>query len=133
MHKILSRSSKIGVWWELSRKQIVGPPFFEETINAESYPHLLAKLIAVLEDNERNWWLQLDGQIAHPEKTTAFLQNFFGDRIAGRSFGGHDHQTFTLPDFFLCGFRKESVYSNKQISVEDPEHNNEQAVAGAGK
>ena len=104
MHEIPSHSSKFGVRSSLSRKQIVKPSFFEETINVENYPRLLIQYIFLSEDNERNWWFQQDGEIAHTSKTTAFLQEFFGDRIMGRGFGHHDHQTLRYLTTFCVDF-----------------------------
>jgi hypothetical protein len=57
-------SVEIGVWCAISRKRIVGPLFFGETINAERYQNLLTQFIALLEENERDCWLQQDGVFA---------------------------------------------------------------------
>jgi hypothetical protein len=44
----------------VSRKRIVAPLFFEETITAGSYPHLLTQFVALLEKNTRDCWFQQD-------------------------------------------------------------------------
>jgi hypothetical protein len=83
MYEIPSHSSKFGVRYSLSRKQIARPSFFEETINAGIYPHLLTKFIALLKDNERNCLFQQDGEIDHTAKRTAFLQDFSVIALSG--------------------------------------------------
>jgi hypothetical protein len=39
---------KIGMWCAISRRQIIGPLFFETSINAETYQELIQQFIAVL-------------------------------------------------------------------------------------
>jgi hypothetical protein len=58
--------------------------FFEEAVIAENYVNPLTQFIAVLENNERDYWLQQDGMTAHTVKITAFLQDFLRSRIVGR-------------------------------------------------
>jgi hypothetical protein len=86
-------SVKIGVWCAISRKRIVGPLFFEETINAERYQNLLTQFIALLEENERDCCLQQDGATPHTANTTTFLQEFFGSSLLGVASGLHDPPT----------------------------------------
>jgi hypothetical protein len=58
--------------------------FFDETINAERYKNLLTHFIALLEENEKDCWLQQDGATPHTANTTTtFLQEFFGKRVIG--------------------------------------------------
>jgi hypothetical protein len=58
---------------------MVGPLFFDETINAERYQNFLTKFIALPEENERDCWLRQDGATPHTANTTTnFLQEFFG-------------------------------------------------------
>jgi hypothetical protein len=60
--------------------------FFEGKINAERYQNLLTNFIYLLEENERDSWLQHDRMTAHTANTTALLQEFFGERIAALGF-----------------------------------------------
>jgi hypothetical protein len=82
-----------------------------------------------LEENERNWWFQRDGATAYAANTTtALLQEFFGESIVGRGLWPPRSPDFTPPDFFMWGFLKERVYSNKPRSLEELKHNTEQTV-----
>jgi hypothetical protein len=65
----------------------------------------LNQFIALLGQNERGCWCQQDGATTNTVETrTAFLQDFFGGRIAGRGFA-HKKPTsdLTPPDFFFMG------------------------------
>jgi hypothetical protein len=45
---------KIGVWYAISRRRIIGPLFFETSINAEAYQELIQQFIAMLQVDECN-------------------------------------------------------------------------------
>jgi hypothetical protein len=93
-------SVKIGVWCVISRKRIIGPLFFDETINAERYQNLLTQFIALLEENERDCWLQQDGATPHTANTTTtFLQEFFGERVIGGGLWPPRSPDLSSPDF----------------------------------
>jgi hypothetical protein len=48
----------VGVWRAISWHQIIGPLFFETSINAEAYQELIQQFIALLKVDERNCWFQ---------------------------------------------------------------------------
>jgi len=68
--EILGIRQRLVFWYEMSRKRIVGPLFFEETIIAENYLDLLNKFIALLQQIQRGCWFQQDWSAASIEKTT---------------------------------------------------------------
>ena len=108
MYEIPSNSSKFGVRCSLSRKQIVRPSFFEEAIYAEiCWPSSLF------------YWKTMNGtdgfsKMDRSANRTAFLQNFFGDRIIGLGFGHHDHQTFRYMTSFCVDFLKKQFTAIKK-------------------
>jgi hypothetical protein len=57
-HEVPLHSQKIGCWCAISRKQIVGPIFFSETVTAEKYQEIIMKFISLLNEEERFCWLQ---------------------------------------------------------------------------
>jgi hypothetical protein len=61
--------------------------------------------------------------------TTALLQEYSGECAVGRGLWPPRCPNFTPPDFFLCGFLKERVYSNNPGNLEELKHNIEQPVA----
>ncbi|GLV41775.1 hypothetical protein CBL_12064 [Carabus blaptoides fortunei] len=63
---------KIGVWVAVSRRRIIGPIFFNETIKAERYRSIiLDPFIEQLHDDElANGYFQQDGATAHTANAT---------------------------------------------------------------
>jgi hypothetical protein len=54
LHEDRLHSSKIGVWFVVSRKQLAGSSIFEETVTAENYPNILPQFVTLLEQNKRD-------------------------------------------------------------------------------
>lgn len=105
---------KVGVWCALSQHRVVGPIFFDESVNAERYQEIMQNFIALLNSNERRAWFQQDNAPAHTaNSTTCFLNEFFEDRVIGRGRWPARSPDLSPVDFFLWGYLKEKVYRNK--------------------
>lgn len=75
---------KIGVWIAVSRRRIIGPIFFNFTINAERYRNnILNEFFQQLHEDElQNGYFQQDGATAHTTRETiAFLREFLDNRL----------------------------------------------------
>jgi hypothetical protein len=49
----------LGVWLAMSRQHVVGPSFFEETVNSKCYCSMLYDFIGLLEEDEITYsWFQ---------------------------------------------------------------------------
>jgi hypothetical protein len=75
---------KVGVWIAVSRRRLIGPIFFHETINATRYrEQILEIFINQLDDEElQNGYFQHDGATAHTtQENLVYLQQFYGNRI----------------------------------------------------
>lgn len=71
----------------VSRKRIVGLPFFEEKIGVKKYQNIVAQLLTQLEENERDFSFYKDWAKAHTAKaTTDFMQEFFCDGLVRSGF-----------------------------------------------
>jgi len=55
---------KVGVWCAISRRRIVRPLFFHNTIDGTVYRELITQFITLLNTDERVCWFQQDGQHA---------------------------------------------------------------------
>jgi hypothetical protein len=94
---------KIGVWCAISRHRIIGPLFFETSINAEAYQELIQQFIALLQVDERNCWLQQDNATAHTAASImVILHEFFGENVISKGLWPPRSPDLTSPDFF-CG------------------------------
>jgi hypothetical protein len=68
---------QIGVWFAISRGQIIGPLFFETSINAEAYQELIQQFIALLQVDKCNCWFQQDNATAHTVASTMKILHEF--------------------------------------------------------
>jgi hypothetical protein len=80
----------------------VGQLFFEEIITTQNYLSLLTQFIALLEENVRDCRFQQDGaNTLTAETRTAFLQDFFGDRIVTCGLWPPESPDLTPSEFIL--------------------------------
>jgi len=99
----------------MSRRHIVGPIFFSETLNFQWYcDNIVYPFIAQLKEDEIDKaYFQQDGVTAHMSK--ALLDDVFADRRVWppRS------PDLSPPDFLLWGAMKNLVYSNNSHTTDD--------------
>jgi hypothetical protein len=108
--------SKIGVWIAVSRRRLIGPIFFNGTINGQRYrEQILEPFINELDDEEvQTGYFQHDGATAHTARETLnYLQEFYDDGIISRNL----HPAWpprspdlTPLDFSIFGYLKNSVF-----------------------
>lgn len=108
------------VWCGIYNRQIIGPYFFEETINGQVYLRFLKTYLYnnVLEDmpleERRNLYFQQDGAPPHYAVSVRnWLNQNFNNRWIGR--GGPvtwppRSPDFSACDFFLWGYLKQTVF-----------------------
>lgn len=101
---------KVGVWVAMSRRRIIGPIFFYDTINAERYQTLLLQpFIDQLHDDElTGGYFQQDSATAHTAHTSIqFLEQFFPGRLISRGIWPSRSPDLTPLDFFfISSFKK---------------------------
>lgn len=124
LHERPLHCQKTGVWCALSRRRIVGPLFFETTVNSVVYQDIITQFIALLEEDERYCWLQQDGATCHTSnETMRFLREFFGERLISKGLWPPRSPDLTPADFFLWGHLKEKVYKNNPHTLEELKRN----------
>jgi hypothetical protein len=107
---------KIGVWVAMSRRRIIGPIFFNETITAERYRNQILKVFInqLHEDELQTGYFQQDGAPPHvAHQTINYLQEFFGGRLANRDRWPPRSPDLTPLDFNLLGSLKTKVFRNR--------------------
>jgi hypothetical protein len=120
---------KIGMWCAISRCRIIGPLFFETTINAEAYQELIQHFIAMLQVDERNCWFQQDSATAHTAvATTGILHEFFGKNVISKGVWSPRSPDLTSPDFFLSSSLKDTVYRSKPQDLKQLKMNITRAI-----
>jgi hypothetical protein len=104
-------SLKDGLWCSVSRRRIIGPIFFSETITAERYQELIMNSISLSEVDEQDCWFQQDGATAKTANSAMQMSSeCFADRIISRNLWPPRSPDLPSPDFYLWGLLKENVY-----------------------
>ena len=120
-------SPKTTVWCGISRKRIIGPFFFRQTVNQENYREMiqncfLPSLHEADPDSLEFAYFQQDGATPHTAKRTMeFLREKFGDRLIAKGFWPPRSPDLTPPDFFLWGYLKSRVYSTSPSTLDELE------------
>lgn len=113
---------KVGVWAGISRRRIIGPIFFEGTINGERYKtQILETIINQMHDDElQRGYFQQDGATAHTTRgNLTYLAEFFEDRVISRDLWPPRSPDLTPPDFFLWGYLKNKIFRNRMHDIEE--------------
>ena len=122
---------KVTVWCGVTSSRIIGPYFFEdsdgntETVNGNRYRQMLQEyLFHEMEDmNTENIWFQQDGATAHTARETMdMLRTHFPNRVISR-FGDVPwpprSPDLSPPEFFLWGYLKGKVYTDKPNTLQE--------------
>lgn len=115
---------KVGVWTAISRRRIVGPIFFYETINAERYRTLILEpFLEQLHDDELQvGYFQQDGATAHTARATIqFLEQFYGNRLISAGLWPARSPDLTPLDYFLFGHLKNTIFKTAIHTIEELE------------
>jgi hypothetical protein len=106
---------KIGVWCAITASRIVGPIFFENTINSERYvTDILGPFFdSITEEKKRHGYFMQDGATAHTATYSInALNEMFENRLISRGLWPSVSPDLSLCDFYLWGNLKDIVYSN---------------------
>jgi len=118
-------SPKVTVWMGVATWGVIGPYFFDGTVNGESYRQLLTEFVRPELTRRRKLsrtWFQQDGATSHTARETMnCLRRMFGSRLISKN-----AETVWPPrspdlstcDYFLWGYLKSRVYKNKPRSLE---------------
>jgi len=122
VHEIPLHDQKIGVWCAISRTKIIGPIFFQDTVNSERYiANILRPFFDQLTDYEKqNGTFQQDNATAHTAHASmAAIREVFEDRIISRNRWPARSPDLNPCDFFLWGFLKAKVYENNPHTLDE--------------
>lgn len=114
---------KIGIWVAVSRRRILGPIFFRETVTAERYRGFLEEAIGQMHDDElTTGYFQQDGATAHTANATIeHLETYYGDRVISRGLWPPRSPDLTPLDYYLFGRIKNNIFKNRIHTIEELE------------
>jgi hypothetical protein len=124
-------SMKVGVWCAMSRTRIVGPIFFDTTLNTDLYLDIFHQFVNQLDDLElTNAYFQQDGATCHTSRRAlAEIASFFQDRVVSKGLWPPRSPDLTPLDFFLWGMLKGKVYANKPSTIDELKSNISNEIA----
>jgi hypothetical protein len=115
-HEAVLHPVKVSVWCALSAGRILGPLFFNKTINCERYVQvILGQFFPDVAEEERFCgWFQQDSATAYTARTISMqaLSDVFGDRIISSVIWPARLPDLNPCDFFFWGCLKDNVYSS---------------------
>ena len=97
-------SIKVRVWCAMSRRRIIGPIFFTQTITAERYRNeLLRSFVHKLNEEEKIFaYFQQDGATAHAANSTSrFLNDIFQTRVISKGIWPPRSPDLSVLDFYF--------------------------------
>jgi hypothetical protein len=132
---------RVTVWCAIWAGGIIGPYFFEDargnavTVNGDRYRDMLENFLVPELDQLglQHMWFQQDGATSHTARATIqILREIFPGRIMSKS-GDIDwpprSPDLTAPDFFLWGYLKGKVYTNKPNTIPILKNNIQNEIA----
>ena len=125
-------SLKVGVWCAMSRRRIVGPIFFTETVTAERYCNeIIASFVNELTDDEKTTaYFQQDGATAHTANSSLrCLGEIFQTRIISKGIWPPRSPDLSVLDFYLWGAVKQKVYRSKPQDLHELRDSIRQQIA----
>ncbi|XP_031333083.1 uncharacterized protein LOC116163333 [Photinus pyralis] len=106
----------------MSRRRIIGPIFFNDTITAERYrTQILDTFLNQLHDDEiREGYFQQDGATAHTARATLqYLEQFYDNRLISKGLWPPRSPDLTPLDFFLFPTLKNNVFRNRLHTLDE--------------
>jgi hypothetical protein len=86
---------KVGVWCAISRRRIIGPIFFEDTVNTQVYVNIFDTFVNQLDDEElQRGFFQQDGATFNTSNDSiAEIESFLSTESSPKDCGHHDDLT----------------------------------------
>ncbi len=111
---------KIGVWYSMFRKRIVGTIFFTSTITGDVYQDIIQQFVSQLEKSESRCWLQQGNACPHVSTNAmSFLLKFFNDCLISTNLWPPCSPDLSRLDFFLWSYSKNRCYMTALQNIKE--------------
>lgn len=116
------KPAQVLVWCAMSSNKIIGPFFFDSTVNASNYLKMLQEFFLPKHKKQklyRSYYFQQDGAPAHRAKPVqTWLEEQFGPMFLKKDTWPPRSPDLNPCDFFLWGYLKDKVYAKRSESIE---------------
>jgi hypothetical protein len=114
LHEQPLHDQKIGVWCGVSATRIIGPIFFDSTVNTDVYLAILEKCYSQLIEQEREYcFFQKDGATNYASdcerSLTRVHEMFTAERTVSKGLWPPRSPDLSICDFYLWGYLKGRV------------------------
>ena len=126
IHEVPLHDQKIGVWCAVTAERIIGPIFFDDTINSDRYRrNILEPFFQQLTDDELRYaYFQQDSATAHTaHNSLQDIEAVFDDRVISKGLWPPRSPDLTLCDFYLWGTLKNKDYRNNPHTMDELKNN----------
>jgi hypothetical protein len=134
--EVHSHDPKVGVWCAVSARKVIGPVFFEETINSYRYVELilLPFFQGLTEEEKLYGYFMQDGTMAHTaDFSVAVLEEVFGERLITCGLWPPRSPDLNPCDYYLWGTLKDRVYVNNPHSLQELKENIQREIADVSR
>lgn len=126
IHEVPLHDQKIGVWCAVLASRVIGPIFFDTTVNTDVYLTILDDFAQQLTEEEREYcFFQQDGATCHTsERSLARVHELFtAERTVSKDLWPPRSPDLSTCDFYLWGMLKERVYQNNPHTIDELKEN----------
>jgi predicted transcriptional regulator len=126
LHQVPLHDQKIGVWCAVSASRIIGPIFFDTTVNTDVYFQIFENFYYQLTENERQQcFSQKDGATCHTShhSLTRIHETFTEKRTVSKGLWPPRSPDLSSCDFYLWGYLKVKVCENNPKTTDELKEN----------
>jgi hypothetical protein len=112
---------KVGVWCAISAERVIGPIFFERTVNSDVYKDIFMTYLEQLDDTAlTKGYFQQDGATCHTSSDSmALINSFFMGRVISKKLWPPRSPDLSSADNLLWVYLKDKVYKNRPRTIQD--------------
>jgi hypothetical protein len=133
LHKQPLHDQKIGVWCSVSATRIIGPIFFDSTVNMPVYLAILEEFYSQLTEQESEYcFIQQDGATSHTsERSLARVHEMFtAEQTVSKGLWPLRSPDLSTCDLYLWGYLKGRVYEQNPRNIEELKDNIRNSIRG---
>jgi len=130
IHEVPLHDSKIYVWCAISRRRIIGPIFFQETVNSQPYTKLILEefIICVMMTWQYVIFNKTEQLLTHIKRNNVLFVLMLDDRLISKRVWPPRSPDLSPCNFYLWGFLKDKVYTTHPLTTKDLKINITSAV-----